>query len=673
MASAAAAVAVFMLPLLAAGQDTSLQSCVQSGYAMLRSCPCDGAQFTFSLEGETRIVDNTVDLAIVLDGSGSIDSADFLLEKDFAQNAVAAFANRKLFGNGGTASYVQFSDDVESFGTFVSQADFDAFANGDKQAEGGTDIPKGIEEARRLLNAQAGTAAFMIVITDGNGGDPTEQAQTARDEGTIVFAVGVGNEVSDATLLAIGGEESNVFTIGDFEQLDQALAAILSGAGGSVIPCPSTNAVIVVDFGDIRVSSATTSANGGTAEVSGSMVTFKVGSLEANLAEFTALLDTCAERAGADAVASVSYMDDEGNDPDLSAVDDVAVDSGMCDDPHMVGLAGQKIDWSGVDGAWYSLLSSSGEGQPISASQHATQVNVRVTAPMGEEFPDRQLVTGVSILEGDHSLVVEVKDPYTTRTQGCRKQDARPCLAEGGLHVLVDGVESDALEGPTSVSLFADTDSEMEVTASNLPAECRPFGGDLIWARKFAKISSAIAAAFPGRRNLRSTSAMTFPEWVMSGPPVAAPAWCAQFVKEHYFTSSGAITIHPTGPFALTESNHAVFRIETPSLEIRLNVGTNYQGGETMPDGRVLPELEFWQMNLGIERFKGDHVNIGSGGSLFREMPHKHLSGLLGETARPVVGADGMPVLHGAGAMRGEVENYRVDGPLGTDFHMLHM
>lgn len=57
---------------------------------------------------------------------------------------------------------------------------------------GGTDIPEGIEEARRLLNAQDGTAAFMIVITDGNGGDPTEQANMARDEGTIVFAVGVG-------------------------------------------------------------------------------------------------------------------------------------------------------------------------------------------------------------------------------------------------------------------------------------------------------------------------------------------------------------------------------------------------------------------------------------------------------------------------------------------------
>ncbi|CAM9845479.1 unnamed protein product, partial [Ectocarpus fasciculatus] len=26
-----------------------------------------------------------------------------------------------------------------------------------------------------------------------------------------------------------------------------------------------------------------------------------------------------------------------------------------CGDPHMQGLRGQRIDWSGVDGGWYSL------------------------------------------------------------------------------------------------------------------------------------------------------------------------------------------------------------------------------------------------------------------------------------------------------------------------------
>lgn len=54
----------------AIGQDTSeIKSCVQTGYAMLKSCPCDEASFTFSLEGETRIVDNkasVLDVTIVL-------------------------------------------------------------------------------------------------------------------------------------------------------------------------------------------------------------------------------------------------------------------------------------------------------------------------------------------------------------------------------------------------------------------------------------------------------------------------------------------------------------------------------------------------------------------------------------------------------------------------------
>ena len=50
----------------------------------------------------------------------------------------------------------------------------------------------------------------------------------------------------------------------------------------------------------------------------------------------------------------------------------------MCDDPHMKGLRGQKIDWSGIDGGWYKMLTD------IDAGLH---VNVRVTAPPPEESP----------------------------------------------------------------------------------------------------------------------------------------------------------------------------------------------------------------------------------------------------------------------------------------------
>ena len=75
----------------------------------------------------------------------------------------------------------------------------------------------------------------------------------------------------------------------------------------------------------------------------------------------------------------------------------------MCDDPHMKGLRGQKIDWSGIDGEWYNMVKDDDAG---------FHVNVRVTAPLPEEFPDRQLSTGLSVLSEGHSLVVEVKNPY---------------------------------------------------------------------------------------------------------------------------------------------------------------------------------------------------------------------------------------------------------------------
>ena len=107
----------------------------------------------------------------------------------------------------------------------------------------------------------------------------------------------------------------------------------------------------------------------------------------------------------------------------------------MCDDPHMKGLRGQKIDWSGIDGEWYNMVKDDNAG---------FHVNVRVTAPLREEFPDRQLITGLSVLSEGHSLVVEVKNPYDVRTNGCL-QEISPCLADGGLRAIVDGEEVEGL------------------------------------------------------------------------------------------------------------------------------------------------------------------------------------------------------------------------------------
>ena len=290
----------------------------------------------------------------------------------------------------------------------------------------------------------------------------------------------------------------------------------------------------------------------------------------------------------------------------------------------MQGLRGQRINWSGVDGGWYCLVKD----------QDADfQVNVRLTAPQPEDFPDRQLVTGLSVLSDGNSLVVEVKDPYTTVTSGCSGEQL-VCLANGGLSASVNGQEAGQLLRPTRDAYVADG---IDMSGSNLPVECRQFGGDKLWARMYAEM-------LRGERQLLLNTEITFEDWVLSFDDMAAPDWCAKYIAEHGLSE--------------VQSIHAIFKIMTPTVDLRLNAGFGYQdGGEINWDGRVLPALEFWQMDVGLDGLAIDN---------------ERLSGILGQTARPVVDKNGAEVMEGYGAMRGSVEDYRVSDALGTDFSLLH-
>ena len=123
-----------------------------------------------------------VNLAVVIDGSGSIGYEDFELAKEFAKDTVAAFADKNLFENNGTASFVQFSDSADSGGPFFSQEDFDSYVDLQQQLNSSTIIPAGIEAGRGLLaDAPEATATFMVVMTDGTietGQDPTVRCDT---------------------------------------------------------------------------------------------------------------------------------------------------------------------------------------------------------------------------------------------------------------------------------------------------------------------------------------------------------------------------------------------------------------------------------------------------------------------------------------------------------------
>eukprot|EP00903_Cladosiphon_okamuranus_P013951 g12975.t1 len=93
------------------------------------------------------------------------------------------------------------------------------------------------------------------------------------------------------------------------------------------------------------------------------------------------------------------------------------------------------------------------------------------------------------------------------------------------------------------------------VSASNLPVECRQFGGDRIWARVYQEM-------LDGRRQLLGDKSLE--EWILRYDHMAAPGWCARYIAEN--------------DLADLQSNHAIFKIETPTTTLRLNAGFNYQG-----------------------------------------------------------------------------------------------
>ncbi|CAM9530170.1 unnamed protein product [Ectocarpus fasciculatus] len=148
------------------------------------------------------------------------------------------------------------------------------------------------------------------------------------------------------------------------------------------------------------------------------------------------------------------------------------IDGTVCGDPHMTGFLGQKFDFTGEDGEWYSVIADS--------NMH---VNMRVTSPVAD-LPEITYITGLSVLTTDsdgfdHSIVIEVADPHSLDSS-C-PAGVSPCLADGALIVLVDGEE--VLLTPGTVSLGPD----VEVTAANLPGACRSFGFEKVRRQKMCR------------------------------------------------------------------------------------------------------------------------------------------------------------------------------------------
>ncbi|CAM9423645.1 unnamed protein product [Ectocarpus fasciculatus] len=291
----------------------------------------------------------------------------------------------------------------------------------------------------------------------------------------------------------------------------------------------------------------------------------------------------------------------------------------------MTGFHGQKFDFTGQDGEWYSVLSDTPK----------IHLNMRVTSPV-PSVPEITYITGVGIKTADsqgldHTIVITVTDPHSLDS-AC-PVGVSPCLGEGALTVELDG--ETALLSPGEAKLGPD----VEISAVNLPGACRSFGFEKYWERKQAEYAAA------GRRLLSSNALQDMSDWIVGDPTATNMPECTEYAAKAAAGGQAGLLAH--------ESEHVSFQILTPAGTIRLSHGRLHQLAMRDPSDRFdLPDHLTWQMNLAI----GDvDVNWDA-------------TGILGETRVPTLDAAGHPIMQGMEAIRGSEEDYHVGGALETAF-----
>ncbi|XP_067883040.1 integrin alpha-X-like [Heterodontus francisci] len=170
-----------------------------------------------------------IDIAFLIDGSGSVSNTDFERMKDFIRAIMKRFSSRET-----QIALAQFSSNARTeftFHQYNQDPNKENLVNIIRQIHGGTDTPNGINyvvDTIFTLSAGARNEAkrILITITDGesyntNFGD----AIYAADQKKIQrYAIGVGNAFNNnrakKELEKIASKSENVFQVSNFQALD---------------------------------------------------------------------------------------------------------------------------------------------------------------------------------------------------------------------------------------------------------------------------------------------------------------------------------------------------------------------------------------------------------------------------------------------------------------------
>lgn len=166
------------------------------------------------------------DLVFLVDQSGSIQTGDYDLMKNFTTELVKSFSIGQKLVRVGLAQFSssfqhefylnQFSEDTE-----VSEHILEMTQTG-----GGTNIGLALKSIREYFETSRGSrrsegiSQNLVLITDGESQDDVEDpADDLRALGIEIFAIGIG-DVHDLELLQITGTPQRLFTVQNFGSLE---------------------------------------------------------------------------------------------------------------------------------------------------------------------------------------------------------------------------------------------------------------------------------------------------------------------------------------------------------------------------------------------------------------------------------------------------------------------
>ncbi|XP_074627228.1 uncharacterized protein LOC141885237 isoform X4 [Acropora palmata] len=173
----------------------------------------------------------SVDLAFILDASGTIDDSQWKLTKDFVQGVSNGF---RLASNGTRISIVTYStlphierrfDDLNRNDNLIG------FLESMSQPRGDTRTDRALKAVRdQLIISEAGARDFtpkaIVIVTDGGDKHDTtarfaeQRARELKDmDGATIVALGVGNKVDQYELRQLASDPDHAFLVASYDDI----------------------------------------------------------------------------------------------------------------------------------------------------------------------------------------------------------------------------------------------------------------------------------------------------------------------------------------------------------------------------------------------------------------------------------------------------------------------